>query len=322
MGVSRGHEIAPPLASSLRTDTPGKWPLQDAFGSRDFNYLLFILVLVAFAIVVGPVNLFVFAKSGRRHRLFLTTPLISLGASALLVALILLQDGIGGRGTRVVLMEVRPDQNENTAYLWQEQFCRTGVLLGASFRLSEPAMLSPLPISASRWARVTDANDGGSCRYTLEPAGNALRAAGDWFQSRSEHGHALAAMIPTRGRIELAKAASPPAILSSFEFPLDRVVFADAAGKAWNAENVQPGQTTVCTPLSEADHAAFLRDQEALFAARNERNLDRVANRRDHFVAVSSRGPAVETFHSIRWKSTTTVVTGPLLHPLAEGSSR
>ena len=34
-------------------------------------------------------NLFVFAKSGRRHRLFLTTPIISLGASLLLVARLL-----------------------------------------------------------------------------------------------------------------------------------------------------------------------------------------------------------------------------------------
>jgi hypothetical protein len=104
--IKPGHQ-------SLREDYSGTWPLQQAFGSKSFNYALFIIVLVAFGVMVGPVNLFVFAKSGRRHRLFITTPLISLAASLLLIALILFQDGFGGRGMRVVLMEVRPDNNQS-----------------------------------------------------------------------------------------------------------------------------------------------------------------------------------------------------------------
>ena len=44
-------------------------------------------ILIAFGIIVGPVNLFVIARQGRRHRLFWTTPLISLIASLLLIAL-------------------------------------------------------------------------------------------------------------------------------------------------------------------------------------------------------------------------------------------
>ncbi|NIP92090.1 MAG: hypothetical protein GWO24_00865, partial [Akkermansiaceae bacterium] len=85
-----------------------------------------------------------------RHRLFITTPLISLGASLLLVVLILFQDGFGGSGQRVTLMEIGP---ENTAYLSQEQIARTGVLLKTGFTTTEHGYFSPVMIKDSRWAR-------------------------------------------------------------------------------------------------------------------------------------------------------------------------
>jgi hypothetical protein len=78
----------------------GKWPLQALFGPQDFNYGVFIAVLILFGILVGPINLFLLAKSGQRHRLFITTPLISLGASVLLVGIIIFQDGFGGNRQR------------------------------------------------------------------------------------------------------------------------------------------------------------------------------------------------------------------------------
>ena len=96
-------------------------------------------MLVLFGILVGPVNLFVLAKSGRRHRLFITTPLISLGASLLLILLIIFQDGFGGRGMRRVLMEVRPDAGQNAAFLHQEQIARTGILTGTASPWIPPA---------------------------------------------------------------------------------------------------------------------------------------------------------------------------------------
>src|SRR5690606_18267044 len=124
-------------------------------------YGLFVVVLIAFGLLVGPVNLFVFAKSGQRHRLFITTPIISLATCALLILLILIQDGTGGRGERIVLMEVRPDADENRAYLHQEQVSRTGVLLGSSFELKESAVISPVPLADSPWTRLKPGTSGG-----------------------------------------------------------------------------------------------------------------------------------------------------------------
>lgn len=105
--------------SAVTKDFNTNWPLQKELGDKSFNSIIFILILIAFGIIVGPVNLFIFAKSGRRHRLFITTPIISLATSILLIVLIIFQDGFGGAGKRLVLMEVRPDENQNAAFIHQ-----------------------------------------------------------------------------------------------------------------------------------------------------------------------------------------------------------
>ena len=119
------------------------WPLHEKLGTQDFGTLITALLLVAFAVLVGPVNFFVFAGQGRRHRLFFTTPLISLGMSALLILYIVMKDGFGGDGYRVVLREV--DQQENNSHLIQEQICRTGMLFSGSFELDNDLTITQVP---------------------------------------------------------------------------------------------------------------------------------------------------------------------------------
>ena len=303
-----------PHLDVLYNDTAGSWPLQQIFGSRAFNYLLFILVLVVFGVIVGPVNLFVFARSGRRHRLFLTTPLISLCASALLVVLILVQDGFGGRGYRLGLVEVRADGDEHAAYVHQEQISRTGVLLGSRFEISEAAIIAPVPLASSRWARVTQSNGGGGARYTIQPTGDGGTASGDWFQSRSEQGQVLTSVIPTRGRIERLAQPGPPQLISSFEFPLTTLYLLADDGSIWTASDLQPGRPVTCTEAGNSDYEKFLRSQRDRFTAENQQRLNRVARRKDHFIALASEGPLplVDTSDTINWKNSEVVLTGPV----------
>ena len=49
---------------SQQNDFQKSWPLQNLFGAQTFRYALFVAILILFGILVGPVNLFVFAKSG------------------------------------------------------------------------------------------------------------------------------------------------------------------------------------------------------------------------------------------------------------------
>ena len=289
-------------------DYASAWPLQAHFGSQGFHYGLFIAVLIAFGILVGPLNLFVFAKSGQRHRLFITTPLISLGASLVLIALIIFQDGFGGSGMRRVLMEVRPDAGQNAAFLHQEQISRTGILTHSRFTVDPACLFLPVPIAKSRWARyTTNYNTRGT--FNLQPGNGKMEASGDWWQSRSEHGHALTAVVSTRGRIE--QTADPKVFVSTFDFPIETLYVFDDQKQWHRAESITTGKpfsTTPCDPPS-------LENEANAFTTRNREMMQRAKNRPGHFIALTGQAPAIETHPGIRWKETRTVITGPVISP-------
>jgi hypothetical protein len=302
----------PQRQASLHRDFEGNWPLQRLFGEQTFRYGLFVGVLIVFAILVGPVNLFVFAKSGQRHRLFITTPLISLGASLVLIGLIVTQDGFGGNGMRRLLMEVRPDGGLNAGFIHQEQFCRTGVLTGSSFTINTPSTFEPVPIASSRWARyTTSSNPKGN--FNLQPTGGKLAASGDWFQSRSEHGHILSAVISTRGRIE--RTETPNRYLSTFEFPIDKIYVLDNSGQWHRATAIVAGKQFELTSIESEMALQELNVEAEEFAARNKALLRSSLQRPGHFIAITSHAPGIDTLPGIRWKETRTVITGPIVSP-------
>lgn len=304
--------VTKPQQVSQQSDFQKSWPLQNLLGAQTFRYALFIIVLIAFGILVGPVNLFVFAKSGQRHKLFITTPLISLGASLILIALIIVQDGFGGNGMRRVLMEVRPDAGANAAYLHQEQFCRTGVLTSSRFTINTPSAFQPVAIAASRWARFTDGS-GAKGNFNLQPADGKLQASGDWFQSRSEHGHVLSAVVATRGRIE--ETDTPDTCLSTFEFPIDTLFYLDETKQWHRAEGITAGKRFPLTPVEISMVDPALATEINAFAARNKQFLKTAKDRPGHFIAITTHAPGIDTNPGIKWKETLTVVTGPIVSP-------
>ncbi len=299
-------------STSISSDFAGTWPLQSHFGAQTFRYGLFIAVLILFAIVVGPVNLFVFAKSGQRHKLFITTPLISLVASLILISLIIIQDGFGGSGMRRVLMEVRPDRDQNAAYVHQEQFCRTGVLTGSRFTMSDLCVFSPVPIASSRWARYTNSGNT-QTTFNLQPNDGKLEASGDWFQSRSEHGHFLSAVVSTRGRIEQTNI--PHTFLSTFEFPIETLFYCDHDGQWYRADAVITGKRFTLTPVDISMVIPVVQQEAEAFAERSKRMLKRTMTRNGYYIAFTHQAPAIPTHPGIRWKETRTVITGPVLAP-------
>lgn len=298
--------------NNLRNNFQKSWPLQNTFGSKTAHIIFFIFILIIFGILVGPVNLFVFARAGRRHKLFITTPIISLGASAILVVLILFQDGLGGRGQRIILHEVGPD---NTAYISQEQIARTGVLLNTSFTTSEHGYLSPVMIANSRWARVTQDNEGGRGRYKVAMEEDGLKVTGDWFQSRSEHGHIFETIRPSRGRINLVSIGSAPVINSTFEFPLETLFYRDDKGGFWRADDVQQGRNTTLDSITSTLFDEWFKSEAARFAAKNKVRLNLMETRSSRFFATSSEAPGIDTLGSLNWSETRTFLTGQVRNP-------
>jgi hypothetical protein len=294
--------------AAITNDFGAAWPLQKTFGEKSFNYIFFVLILLAFGILVGPVNLFVFAKSGRRHRLFVTTPLISIGTSLILIALIVFEDGFGGKGTRITLMEVRPDGSQNAAFIQQEQFSRSGVMTSPSFTVEAPALIAQTPLAKSRWARFTSGY-GSTGSYDLQPTAGGLLASGNWFQSRSEQGQLVTALLPTRGRIEAT--SDPSTIVSTFDFPIETLLFRDPSGQWHRGENIGKGKPAKLTPLDPTMVQPILNDTATRLTERNRAFFRRVADRNDCYIAFAKQAPAIETHPGIDWK-TETVITGPI----------
>lgn len=297
---------------AIRSDYSGGWPLQAVFGSKAFNYAIFVIVLIIFGILVGPVNLFVFAKSGKRHRLFVTTPIISLVASFILVVLIIFQDGFGGRGVRRVLMEVGADGGQSAAYVHQEQFSRTGILTSGRFTVDPACLFVPVPISKSRWSRYTDDHNTKGT-FNLQPSGGRMEGSGDWWQSRSEHGHALSAVISTRGRIESTAKAGE--FVSTFDFPISTFYFLDESKQWHRATDIVTGKPFTTTAVDATMVEPELAREAAAFTNRNKQMLNRAKTRPGHFVALTEAAPAINTLPGIRWKETKTVITGAVLKP-------
>lgn len=291
------------------------WPLQDRFGTRDFNAVFFILILIAFAIIVGPVNIFVFAKAKQRHRLFVTTPLISLAASLLLIIVIFLQDGIGGKGQRVTLVESRPD--ENRLYLQQEQIARTGVLFGTGFTLPDDAVLSPIILPESPMARVTRENDGGSARYRVQRnEGGKSDYRGDWFQSRSEYGHYLTSIRTSRGRLELQPATGNPTLSSTFDFPVEKLYYRDSSERYWtNSAPLTSGRKVTLQQATQGEYERWFRTLQNRLIKDSKGRLRKAARGPNHFVATTGSGPFIETLPSVDWTESLAIITGTVVTP-------
>jgi hypothetical protein len=285
--------------------------LQQAFGAKSFRYAILVCILIAFAILIGPVNLFVFANATRRHRLFFTTPIISVTASILLVLAILLSDGIGGSGMRLVHMEVIPGK-ENSAYLTQLQFCRTGVLLGSSFEINPSSFVSHAAIAKSPWSRVTRDLDSPNLSMELNFLAGKQQLSGEWFKSRSEHAHLLKSVVPTRGRIEItASSANSLTLLSSFDFPIQTLYYEDSSGKTWKATGLESGKAVQAVPLANQEFMRAFNEIINLADGGMKEGIEKCFDR-GRFFAVSEQAPAIDTLSAIRWKKTTTVLTGSL----------
>lgn len=265
-----------------------------AAGKLGYPVAALMIVLLSFAVTMGPLNLYWFAPVGKRHYLFFTVPLISGVAALLLGALILIYDGTGGSGARVMLRFL--DADHQRLVIIQEQASKTGLLLSREFPLSETAFIAFVP----RLPMTGDLN--------LGRRGD--RYEGDWFSSRSLQTHFLESVGPSREALELLNpddlaSGAAPVVLSSIPATLDELRWLDASGREWGATNISAGQRTTLEPLDAkavktADFATKAGAGSIL-----QSSWKRAANRPGYFYALSAEVPEafLPTLPSIRWGS-------------------
>lgn len=308
--------------SNLRGGLGGDpdWRLMRKLGVRNFASWQVVVFLVIFGLLVGPINLFVLAPAGKRHKLFTTTPLLSVGASLFMVVIILFQDGIGGDGARLVVVNLEPA--EAAAYVTQEQVCRTGVLMGTGFSLKQPALVEPLALPDTAWVKLKSNGSTQSAQLVL--AGNDR--SGNYFQSRAEQGQILRAAVSSRARVELKAGTgtgmeNPPEVISTLAFPLEELFYVDAKGIVWTSTGAV--QTGHATRLVASDGSALRARWEEIVGPSGGNTRDRLTRYvngtlpKNTFFARATRADefVLPTLDSIRWAEDQVALFGPVALP-------
>ena len=277
------------------------------FAERDLPVAAILVFLALLATIAGPLNIMLFAGRGRPSRIFWTTPVIALVATAFLLGLMFLRDGVGGAGVRRTLVVLDPDRN--TMAVLQEQFSRTGILLGRSFPIREPSWMCPQPTDSFGMSTTGMSRSAGSFVEV-----NDERRTGDWFSSRSDQAFTLQAVRPGRGRIELLGPPEAPEVLSSLDIPLARLFFLDDDGTWWKTGPLDAGERRRLEPAGEGegpDWSAFLSGASPPLS----RAFARLANARGYAwaEAAAPRKVAIATLDAIRWTSDAAWFVGPVV---------
>jgi hypothetical protein len=276
-----------------------------AQGQGWLNLLLLGVVLV-FAVVIGPINLFLIAPAARRHRLFFSVPIISMATVLLLLIAVLLGDGLGGKGARFVLIENRPGEGENTNHLVQYQTSRCGVMFSTGFTAPGSVFVEGLagPNSTAR----------SDSQFQMAPEADGLQASGPWFASRTSQHFRLAGVAPTRGRVELTGDGTTAKLTSTFDFPLEKLFFSRDGKEWWQASGLKSGEPVAVAALTRVELEEALKQVLALAPEEIRDRVEQLRQRPQHFVALTAAPAAIATHGSIRWTDHG-IVTGPLVAP-------
>lgn len=287
------------------------WKMVSAFGVKDFNPLLVLILLIVFAIVVGPVNLFHFAKTGQRHRLFVTTPIISLVASLVIVLIILFQDGLGGNGRRVAFVDIQSTPGARQYQVIQHQLSRTGVMLQPGFRNESLPLVTPVKIPESRWNPLSRRN----ARVGLQYLGPDY--AGDFFRSRNEQGFHLRQVAPTRSRLELGTPSSRgrPVVVSNLEFSVTDLFYASPDDTLWKSspgQAIAPGESVELAPATLDEMTTWLEGQTANFGETEAELIRSLTTQKNRFFALATDAEnlMIATHPAIRWEEDLALVSG------------
>lgn len=231
-GLLELDKLTPALPDLDRLRFASGTPLAEMLRFEAASIFWIVIFLIVFAVAIGPVNLFLLAPGKNRHRLFLTTPLISLAGAVIVALAIFLQDGLGGEGRRRALVLLVP--GENQAAVIQEQATHTGFLASEGFTLDEDVLLTALPREALLHGIPISA--------TLHREQREL--SGHWFRNRFRQAHQLRALVPTRARIEKVDTAAggAPVVVSTLGTELKELRLRDEQGRFWIAASVPPGQ--------------------------------------------------------------------------------
>lgn len=305
-----------PLTQVLEDDfrlNSESWGLTNEINLSPRSPKLALIFLAIFAILVAPVNLFWLAGSGRRHRLFITTPVISLAASLMIIASIFLIDGFGGKGVRAVLVDLQSDTDEMRSYTVQEQISRTGVMLDTGFTTKQRYEITPVARNFTEPHGFPSSINREIMNGNL--AFNGDKFSGDFFRSRALQAYSLRNSEPNRSRIELqGEESGTPILVSSLPTRIEALCYRDGKGKDWilpTGKVVEPGARIPLESTDDRELPDWAQEIISQFSATRQKQIHGLRERNRFYAKIADPASFVLATHpSIHWEKTLLLLTG------------
>lgn len=250
-------------------------------------------LLVVFAVVGGPVNLWVLAKKERRLWIFWTLPILGVVTAAVVIGAV-----IAGEGW------VRIQKSVSLTLLDER--------IGEAVTLGWTGMYATLPPDREvRFDSATDVRPMFATPDANTDWTDGQRFVSGWIGSRVPSGFALRKAEPRRERLPLRREGGQLVAVNGLGSELRELWVADGSGKIYHAIAVAAGKEIVLKPTDVALDAnvrdpAYLFNEPSVWPTYFSRvsSQPRVALLPNTYVAVLKKSPFVEAALARPTKST------------------
>ena len=206
---------------------------------------LFLLLLLAFSVLAGPVAIWLLARRNRRIHILWVLPAASAAFCVAILLSLLLREGV--RPTLDIRSGVLLDQRAGRALAVSTASFYSPLTLGAADLPSDAAVEPAAP------HRGGDLRQGRTARY------------GGWIAPRTPGGFHLASVRATPLRLDVREDPATGAVeaVNAFGVPVERLWLLDGSGALRTATDIAPGATVALAPSAGAE-----ADEAGVFAAR------------------------------------------------------
>jgi len=240
-------------------------------------------LLVVFAVVGGPVNLWVLAKKQRRLWIFWTLPLLGIITAVILVGSVIVSEG-WVRIQKTTSMTLLDERTGEAATIGWTGFYST-LAPDGDVRFESGTEVRPMFMAGEAHTDWTDGQ----------------RFVAGWIGSRLARGFVVRKVEPRRERLPVRREAGHLVAINGLGATIRELWVADQYGAAWVARDVPAGKEVVLTRSGQAiDPAikdpAFHLGAPSLWGTLQARFAKdpRSALRAGSYVAVIERSPFVE----------------------------
>lgn len=215
------------------------------------------LLLVLFAILVGPVNLILVRRSKRPALLLLTIPAIALVFSVGLVAYGAVAQGLDVKASSSSVGVL--DQRSHHGSAHERRTVFAGLAAGPGIRPGPGAVVERVGEEALDWSNRREYRTNSDAGLTL---------SGSWLPVRTPTRFSVSVDRAARGRVDVERTADGWKLTNGLEATVSQLLFRDAEGELHAfAGPVVPGRSLVAAAAdADPDVVASFRSQRVLAA--------------------------------------------------------